>query len=123
VTEIEAQLQDKSFSAVGDLHGLSGQAIINFLVRHGVDPKKFHKKCGVKNSPKTSEPYHGKNGAAKFEKPYRPRVLQELPPGVNYSGENEYPDAPPYNYTHQGRYCGTELRGGSSASQAAMGGW
>ncbi|HEX3747617.1 MAG TPA: hypothetical protein VHW09_26965 [Bryobacteraceae bacterium] len=65
---------------------------------------------------------NSKEGAPLGEPRYHPGVLGQWPTGINYGGDNCYPDAPPYNYTHPGRYCGSDLRGGSSASQALMGG-
>lgn len=44
---IREALSAKSFKDVGADYGVTGQSIINFLIRHGVDHKQFKKKTGA----------------------------------------------------------------------------
>jgi transposase len=46
LSEIKRWLATKSFNEVGEMYGVSGQTIINFLDRHGEDHKKFKKQSG-----------------------------------------------------------------------------
>jgi hypothetical protein len=47
---IETALAKKSFNQVGADYGVTGQSIVNFLNRHGVDHKQFRKKTGVRSA-------------------------------------------------------------------------
>jgi len=62
---------------------------------------------------------YSKEAGAISNSVYKPTRKAEWPPGVNFGGDNEYPDEHPYNFTHKAPRAIPFHRTGSAASLCA----